>query len=204
MVRDVLGEDDEGNRYIGRKDRADVGCVDFMEAGKCLEESEVRYRQEGVQADAAICQCAEGAEVNNLHWCIAGGQADPCEDRRHTVAGQDTDNEGDHLCLAAAIGACQHGSDQSDDAAQDGKLGRFTGQAGCAQVGDGAACQGEPDDGNGGTDDNRRHQLVDPAGADFADDHREDDIDDAGEGCTQQQACIAGLNGYRTSEGCTH
>ena len=185
VVCDVLCEDNEGNRYIGRKDRSNIGTGNLGEAGKCMRECEVRNREERRQLDAIRKEACQGAEIRNLQSCVSCCDSDEGEDRCQNISRKDADDERDHTCVLPAVGAGKHCGKQCYKSAQDGNLGCFTGCGADLQITDRISGQAQTDDGNGRADDDGRHQAVNPADADSLCDRGNDDIDKTREDCAE-------------------
>ena len=204
VVCDVLCEDNEGNRYIGRKDRSNIGTGNLGEAGKCMRECEVRNREERRQLDAIRKEAGQGAEVRNLQSCVSRCDSDEGEDRCQNISRKDADDERDHTCVLPAVGAGKHCGKQCYKSAQDGNLGCFTGCGADLQIADRISGQAQTDDGNGRPDDNGRHQAINPVDADCFCDRGNDDIDKTRKDGTQQQPGKACLHTDGTGEGGNH
>ena len=203
VVSDVLGEHHEGDWHIGNRYRRDVAAGKFFDALECRDEGEVRDREER--------HVMEHAEVDDLQGGVVGGVADDREDRRNQVAREDAQNEGDELHHFLAVGGAEHDSEQRHKTADQANIGACHGVAFCIQhfserqIADGVACQRKTDDGNGGPDNDRRHQLVDPFDTGKFHDHGDHNIDKAGKECADQQSEVAELNARnRTGKRCQH
>ena len=204
MVGNVFGKDDEGDRHVGNRHRAQIPGIQICQSLGGLQEGEVRHLDECVQRDAVRGQCPDRREVNDAQGRIAGGVADYREDGRGGVTSENPDDKRDQADLLAPVSTAQHGHKQCDQTAQDGNLGGFTRGAAALQIPDGIAGQAQADDGNRRPDNHRRHQFVDPAGTDGLDRHGNHDIDETCADRTENQTGKSGLHTDSPGKGGTH
>ena len=203
MVRNVLREHHERNRYIGHGDCADIAPGKPLKAAKRGEEGEGGDLEEGGDGHAVRNQRAERAEVADLQRVDAGRIADDGEDGRDAVAREDADDERDQARALLAVGRAQRDGDERDEAAEDRD------QVGAASVGllqilDGVAREGQTDDGDRGPDDDGGHEPVDPFHADEPDDERDHDIHQTGQRRAEDEAEIADGHAGRTGKRSGH
>ncbi len=201
VVSDMLSEHNKGNRHIGNGHGCDECAVDLAEALQSAYNGELR--------DGEDLHVAEHGEVNDLQSHIAGSQADDGEDGCHHIACQDAQDEGDQLSHLLAVDGEEDNGKQGDQAADQSHIGAAGGNAvhqdlAGGQIAYSVAGQGEADDGDGGSDDHRGHQLVDPVNAHSLDHQCDDHIDQCGKGSTYDQACVAGGSRGCAAEGSEH
>ena len=195
MVGQMLGEDDKGHRRIGYKYCQQVGAGHA--APVRLGEGELRQGDEGADMVQRFI-------VDDHKSVVSGVLADQGKDGSDKIARQDPDDEGDQFDHVLAVGGAEHGHRQCHQAADQRDIHRAAFHIAAHQVADGVARKAQSDDGNGGSDDDRGHQLVDPLDTAEFDDQRDDDIDQARDQGAEDQACITDGDGGRTAEGGEH
>ena len=193
MVRNVLSEYNERNGDVGNRDCRDIAGIQFLNALERFDEREVRNP----------LNAGELGEVNDLQSSVACCKTDYGEQSRYDVACENTDDERDHLEHLLAVDGAEHRDCQCDEATDDADISGSSGGV-AGQIADSVACEGESDDRDGRSDDDCRHDLIDPLDTDCFDDDCQDYIDKACEGCADDQACITGLRGDSASERCEH
>ena len=184
VVGDVLGQRDEGH---GREQHEDVQhAADALELGSALPE----HAGEGELGHVDQADAVKGGQVDDLQRGAAGGIADEGQHQTHGVGGQDADDERNHLHALGALDRRPDGDEEGEQAQQDAHEA-VAAAGGVVQVVHGAAAQGQTDQRDGGADDHRGKQLVDPAGAGLFDDQRDDGVDQTREDRAQEHAQIA-------------
>ena len=200
VVRNVLGEYHEGNRYIGDSNCGNVFRVDGVQPLEGLNESEFRHPLHG----------AEGAEVEDLQAVVSDVFADQGEDQGDDVARDDTQDERNQLEHLFTLHGEEDDSEQSDQRAdQVDPQGAAHGigslrTAKTEGVADGVSGQRQADDGDGRSDDDRGHQFGDPPDTRDLYDDRDDNVNQAGEDGTDDQSGIADGDRGGTAESCEH
>ena len=190
MVGNVFGEDNEGDgreededlQHVGEGTDGEAVAAGVRGAAEDAQEGEVRHFE---QADAL-----EGAEVDDLEHVAVERGADAGQDGGEHIRHADADDEGNHAHALAALDGDVDRGEEGDQADQDGDEVIAAG-GGVVDVVDGAAAQGEPDQRDGGADDDRRQELVYPSGTGLLDDKRDDHIYKARENRAQEDAQTA-------------
>ena len=206
MVGNMLSKDHECHRHIGNCQSGNIGSVNCLEAFAKLQEGEV-----GNSEDLHI---GKYGKVDDLQGCVIGHTANDGEDGGYHIANQDAQNEGDQLHHLLAVNGEADDGEQGAKTAEQSHIGAAGGNKAhifhddaylaLGQVTDGVACQGKTDDGNGGSDDGRGHELIHPLNA-YALDHKSDDhIDKACENSADDQTNMACGNGSNACEGSAH
>ncbi len=193
VVGDVLSKDNECHRDVGYSDGCDVPEIQFLDTFERLNKCEV-----GNPFD--VC---EFGEVDYLESIVAGYKAENGEQGRYKVTCEDSDDEGNHLQHLLAEEGAEHRDSQSDETADDADISGSSGGV-AGQIADGIACQRKSDDCDGRSDDNCRHELIDPFDADCFDDDCQNHIDETREGRADDQTCVTGLCGNGTGKRCEH
>ena len=142
--------------------------------------------------------------VDDDQSVVSGVLADQGKDGSDKIACQDTDDEGDQLDHVLAVGGAEHGHRQRHQAADQRDIDGAPFHVATHQVTDGVAREAQADDGDGGSDDDRGHQLVDPLDAAELDDQGDGDINEARDQGAEDQAGIADGDGGRAAEGGEH
>ena len=195
MVSQVLGEDDEGNRGIGHENRQHIGTGHT--APVRLGEGELR--QGDKRADVVQCFIVDDDE-----GIVSGVLANQGKDRSDKITCQNTDDEGNQLDHVLAIGGAEHSHRQRHQAADQRDIHGTAFHVAAHQVADGVSRKTQSDDGDGGSDNHRRHQLVNPLDTAEFDDQGNGDIHETRDQGAEDQSGIADGNGCRTAEGGEH
>ena len=195
MVGQMLGEDDKGHRCIGHENRQQIGAGHA--APVRLGEGELRQRDKGADM-------VQRFVVDDNQGVVSGVLADQGKDGGDQIAGQNADDEGDQLDHMLAVGGAEHGHGQRHQAADQRDIHGAAFHVAAHQVADGVAREAQTDDGDGGSDDDRGHQLVDPLDAAELDDQGDDDIHQACDQGAEDQAGITDGDGGRAAEGGEH
>ena len=200
MVSDMLCKYNECNGHIKHCDIAKSGEIN---AFTDVQEGEIRNMDPA--ADRTEIKSFQSVEGEDLEVGVAGSIADKGEDKGCCIACEDTDDEGDEPChLFAVYGAGDNGA-KSDKTAKDGNEVILAGYRGLGQIANSVACKAQTDDGNGGSDDDGRHELVDPLGAAELNDSCDDDIDKTRQHSADEDAEVAeyggGIHGAQERKG---
>ena len=149
-------------------------------------------------------------EVDYLESIVAGYKTENGEQGRYKVTCEDSDDEGNHLQHRLTEEGAEHRDSQSDEAADDADISGSSGGV-AGQIADGIACQRKSDDCDGRSDDNCRHELIDPFDTDCFDDDckhgteesegaskedragelGEEQVDQRADACTEQSRSLA-------------
>ena len=184
MVRKMLREHNKRDRDVCNRDGRDVCRGDFAEALECLQEGEIRNPGDVL----------EEREVDDLERFVVRRNADAGEDRRSRIAREDTDDERDHFKHLLAVDRAEHGDGERDETANEADVRRSRG-ARSDEIADRVARERKSDDRDGRSDDDCRHDLVDPFDARELHDDRDNDIDETGEACADDQAEVTEFHG---------
>ena len=200
MVRNVLCEHNKGNGHVQHGDGAKVGPVEaFLRSlYKC------KLRNMNPAAYAAEVQRSKRAHIEHLKIIASGSIADDCENARKRITGKNADDEGDKLGHFFAEGGAEYDHKEGDKAAED--VDQVIGTGGhIGQIADGAARKGKTDDGNGWPNDDRGHELVDPAGAERLDGNGDEHVHKARKNRAHDDAeiteCRGGIHGGKERKG---
>ena len=200
VVSQMLSEDHECNGNISGKDGDDVAHINFLDTLHCFQESEL-----GNCEDAHIL---EQGKIDNRN--AADG-----EDGGHSVARQDTNDEGDQFHHLLAIDRDKDNHKQSYHCANEGDPDvsahceiRGDAEGGLCTVGEnivnGSTGQAQTDQCHGGSNNNGGHQLVDPLNANKLDYQSDDHIHQTGKNSTDDQTGKTGRSGNCTAKGSSH
>ena len=152
--------------------------------------------------DAAEVQRCKRAYIKHLECIAVGGIADDREDAGEHVAGKNADDEGDKLCHLLAEGGAYNNHKKGYESAEDMDEAIGAGSD-VGKIADGASCKGEADDGNRWPNDDRWHELIDPAGTERFDRDGDHNINQAREDCAHDDSEITkGGCGIHCGEEC--
>ena len=109
------------------------------------------------------------------------------------------------------VGCANSGHDQGNQTTDESNKGRGddltgdgSGDFAGYQIPDCVSCQGKTNDGNGGTDNDGRHQLVDPGNADKLNDQRDDNVNQTCDNRTENESEASKGHGYTACERGAH
>ena len=217
MVGDMLGKYNECNGDIRDCDGSDQRAVDILQTLDRFNEGEVRDGE-----DLYILECLE---VDDLKCHVIGSVTDHGEDRCDDVADHDAEDEGNEFHHLLAVNRecedCKEGHETADEcyigaasrnegyarfdkAVLDNEFGLLHQDLTDGQVVDGVDGKRKSDQRNGRTDDDRRHEFVDPLNADEFNDERNDNVNESCKDGTDDETRIAGRSRSRAAECCEH
>ena len=197
VVSDVLCELDDADRNVDHGDVADGSRIKRILAVRldCFEEEELRIIDDAGDAECAEC-IDERLEGKELEALCARCHADDCKDECKRIARADADDKRNELDGFGALNGRNDNHEEGEDAADDGSpvVGLAVYDSCSAVAHDPACCragEGQTDERDDRSDDDGRHQLIDPTGADDLDDKTDDDVNKTCERNADEHAPVA-------------
>lgn len=201
MVGDVLGENDESNGDIEESDIRNSRAVEGLIA-LGVQEGEIVI-DEAFEA-YGLEERLERAVIHYLEVIDVGGVTDDREKRRHDVTYRDTDDEGDEFHRLVALNGAEYDDEEGNKTAKESdEVIAHTRSARFDYVAHGVAGKGKTYQSDGGSDNDGRHEFVDPLGAREFDDYRYNDVNGRRKSRAEQNAEISERHGsgQRSDEG---
>ena len=212
VVCDMLRENNESNGDICNCDGCKIAPLKVTEALERINEGKFGDGEEGLDGNAVCNKVLEGSEVNDLHSVNACDIADYGEHKSYRIAGEDTNDEGDELGHLLTVGRAENNYNECNNRTdeREPEIGAHNERA-VAVLGtvgeyvlNSRACERKTDERNGGTDNYRGHELVDPFNANKLDHNRDCYVNETCKDRADKDSEVAEAHRGSACEGCAH
>ena len=203
----------ENNKCNGNVSYGDGGEISSVQLGNTLEsfnKGELGDGDKGAECDTILEEVGNISKVDYLESIDVCNATDQGEDSGNGIACENTEYEGDQTNHLLTVGCADCGDDQGNQTADEcyegggNDLTCSVGNLAVQQIADSIACERKTDDGNGRTNNDSGHQLVDPSNTNELDDQRDNDINQACQNGTEDQAHVAEGHRNATGKGSCH
>ena len=123
VVSNMLCENDECNGNVSNSNGGEVGSVELGNTLESFNKGELGDGDEGVERYAVLEEVGDVSKVDNLEGIDVSDAADQCEESGNSIAGENTENEGDQTNHLLAVGCADRGDDQGNQTADESYVG---------------------------------------------------------------------------------